>query len=91
LTTRWRGVYHSVRAKRDKGIRKEYVMEVIEAIRNRRSIRGFKPEPVPRKVLEELLDTCRWAPSAQNIQTWEIAVAGGNVMAEVKIRFEQMV
>ena len=64
-------------------------MEVIEAIRNRRSIRGFKPEPVPRKVLEQLLDTCRWAPSAQNIQTWEMAILGGKVMAEVKTRLEE--
>jgi nitroreductase len=63
-------------------------MEVIEAIRNRRSIRGFKPDPVPRKVLEELIDTCRWAPSAQNIQTWELAIVGGKVMAEVKARLE---
>ena len=63
-------------------------MEVIEAIRSRRSIRGFKPDPVPRKVLEELLDTCRWAPSAQNIQTWEMAILGGKVMAEVKARLE---
>jgi nitroreductase len=63
-------------------------MEVIEAIRSRRSIRGFKPDPVPRKVLEELLDTCRWAPSAQNTQTWELAIVGGKVMAELKARFE---
>jgi nitroreductase len=63
-------------------------MEVVEAIRNRRSIRGFKPEPVPKKVLEQLLDACRWAPSAQNIQTWEIAVLGGKVMADVRARFE---
>ena len=66
-------------------------MEVIEAIRSRRSIRGFKPDPVPRKVLEELLDTCRWAPSAQNIQTWEMAILGGKVMAEAKARLEAKV
>jgi len=66
-------------------------MEVIEAIRSRRSIRGFKPDPVPRKVLEELLDVCRWAPSAQNTQTWELAILGGKVMAEVKARCEEKV
>jgi nitroreductase len=36
-------------------------MEIIEAIRTRRSIRSYKPDPVPRKVFEELLDACRWA------------------------------
>ena len=66
-------------------------MEVREAIRNRRSIRGFKPDPVPRKVLEELLETCRWAPSSQNTQTWELAILGGKVIAELKSRLEEKV
>ena len=66
-------------------------MEVIEAIRSRRSIRGFKPDPVPREVLEELLETCRWAPSPRNMQTWELAILGGKVMAEVKARLEEKV
>jgi len=66
-------------------------MEVREAIRNRRSIRGFKPDPVPRKVLEELLETCRWAPSSQNTQTCELAILGGKVMAELKSRLEEKV
>lgn len=61
-------------------------MEVIEAIHTRRSIRSFKPEPVPREVLEELLDACRWAPSASNTQPWEFAILGGAVMEEVKAR-----
>ena len=61
-------------------------MEVIEAIRSRRSIRSFKPDPIPKKVLEELLDTCRWAPSGSNTQPWEIAVLGGEVIEEYKDR-----
>ena len=59
-------------------------MEVIEAIRSRRSIRSFKPDPVPREVLEELLDVCLWAPSASNTQPWEFAVLGGEKIEEVK-------
>ncbi|MFC2058508.1 nitroreductase [Chloroflexota bacterium] len=62
-------------------------MEIIETIRSRRSIRSFKPEPVPRKVLEELLDTCRWAPSASNTQPWEFAILGGRVIENIKARF----
>ena len=61
-------------------------MEIIEALRNRRSIRSFKPDPVPRKVLEELLDVCRWSPSGSNMQTWEFAILGGKVLEEVKAR-----
>lgn len=64
-------------------------MEVIEAIRSRRAIRSFKPDPVPRKVLEELLETCRWAPSTGNVQPWEFAILGGKVLEEVKARIEK--
>lgn len=66
-------------------------MEVIEAIRSRRSIRSFKPDPVPRMVLEELLETCRWAPSSSNTQPWEFAILGGKVMEEVKTRLREKV
>ncbi len=45
-------------------------MEVLEAIRSRRSIRRFKPDPVPERLLLEILDAGRWAPSGGNIQPW---------------------
>ncbi|MDO8567879.1 MAG: nitroreductase [Dehalococcoidales bacterium] len=64
-------------------------MEVIEAIQSRRSTRGFKSKPVPRKVLEEILETCRWVPSAQNTQSWELTVLGGEVMKKVKARLAE--
>lgn len=63
-------------------------MEVIEAIRNRRSIRSFKPDPVPRKILEELLDACRWAPSGGNVQPWHFAMLGGEALVRVTARLE---
>ena len=66
-------------------------MEIIEAIRSRRSIRSFKPTPVPKKVLEEVLDASRWAPSGSNTQPWEFAVLGGKVMEEVNARLIQKV
>jgi nitroreductase len=61
-------------------------MDVIEAIRIRRSIRVFKPDPVPRKVLEELLDVSRWAPSGGNVQPWYFEVVAGEALAKVKAR-----
>jgi nitroreductase len=39
-------------------------------IKNRRSIRQFKPDPIPRGMLEQLLEAMRWAPSAANQQPW---------------------
>ena len=61
-------------------------MEIIEAIRSRRSIRSFKTDPVPGEVLRDLMKVCRWAPSASNIQPWEFAVLGGKVIQEAKDR-----
>ncbi len=34
-------------------------MDVIEAIHARRSIRGYKTDPVPKKVLEEIIEACQ--------------------------------
>ena len=43
-------------------------------LRTRRSIRRFKPDPVPDAVLEEILSTAAFAPSAHNRQPWRFAV-----------------
>ncbi len=52
-------------------------MELEATIRERRSIRKFKPDPIPRTVLEDLLETARWAPSWGNTQPWEVTVITG--------------
>ena len=49
-------------------------MDVLEAIKGRRSIRKFTAQPVSRALLEELADAARWAPSAGNIQPWRFVV-----------------
>jgi len=64
-------------------------MELIQAVRTRRSIRGFKRDAVPKEVLEAIMDVCRWSPSWTNTQSWEFAIAGGTVMQELKSRMEK--
>jgi len=49
-------------------------MDVLEAIKSRRSIRAFKNQDVPAEIVEELIDAARWAPSAGNIQPWEFII-----------------
>jgi nitroreductase len=61
-------------------------VDVIEAIRIRRSIRVFRPDPVPRKVLQELLDVGRWAPSGGNVQPWYFEVLAGEMLAKATAR-----
>ena len=49
-------------------------MEVIEAIKTRRSIRKYKPTPVAEKAIELVLEAARWAPSWANSQCWRFIV-----------------
>ena len=49
-------------------------MEVFEAIRARRSVRSYRPDPVPDEVLTKLLESARMAPSAGNFQPWRFIV-----------------
>jgi nitroreductase len=59
-------------------------VDIIEAIYTRRSVRAFKPDPVPLEVLEAIMEATLQAPSWENTQPWEFAVVGGNVMRELK-------
>lgn len=43
-------------------------MELLEAVRSRRSVKKFLPTPVPKKLIEEALEAALWAPSGQNLQ-----------------------
>jgi len=49
-------------------------MDVIEAIKTRRSVRRFKPDAIPGDVMNEVLEAARWAPSWANTQCWEFVV-----------------
>jgi len=52
-------------------------MDVVQAIKERKSIRAFKSDPVPRRKVEEILKLAANAPSAINLQPWEFTVAVG--------------
>lgn len=54
-------------------------MHVLEAIKARKSIRAFKPDPVPKEVIEELLAIAQRAPSGTNTQPWHTYVCTGAV------------
>lgn len=58
-------------------------MDIMDTIRQRRSIRAFKQDPVPRKVLQEILETAVLSPSWGNTQPWEFVVAGGEVVQDL--------
>jgi len=49
-------------------------MDLLEAIKGRRSIREFKPDPVKDEDLKRILEAGRWAPSAGNCRPSEFVV-----------------
>lgn len=49
-------------------------MDLLEAIKTRRSIRKYTDKPVPFETLEYVLDAARWSPTGSNAQKWEFIV-----------------
>jgi nitroreductase len=52
-------------------------MDLLKAIQERRSVRAFKPDPVSKQTIEEILRLVTHAPSAINLQPWEFTVVMG--------------
>ena len=52
-------------------------MELRQAIAQRKSIRVFKPDPVPRELIKKVLAAGMLAPSSANMQPWDFVVLGG--------------
>jgi len=49
-------------------------MDILEAIKSRRSVRKYKPDPVDDQALEMVLDAARLAPSWANTQCWRFII-----------------
>ena len=49
-------------------------MDLMDAIKGRRSIRKYKPDLVPEEALQTVMEAVRWAPSWANTQCWEVIV-----------------
>ncbi len=58
-------------------------MEIKEAVKTRKSIRGYKEDPVPKEILKEIIELAVRAPSAMNVQPWEITVVAGDALKEI--------
>ena len=66
-------------------------MDVYEAVRTRRAVRGFTDQPVPREVLERVLSAAAHSPSGSNLQPWNSYVLTGAPLAELKKRASERV
>lgn len=59
-------------------------MKTSEAIKNRRTVRAFLPEPIPEEELREILEIVQWAPSNTNTQPWHLALVSGGALARLR-------
>ena len=64
-------------------------MELLESIRSRISIRGYKSTPIPKEILQEILEIATCTPSANNTQPWEFIVIGGKVLEDLNKALEE--
>lgn len=66
-------------------------MDVYEAVRSRRSVRGFLDRPVPAATLERVLGAALRAPSGGNLQPWQVYVVSGSRLDDLKSRVRRRV
>lgn len=59
-------------------------MEYDQLAVDRRSIRGYKPDPVPRDVIDDIINVARFAPSSMNTQPWHFHVITGDPLERIR-------
>jgi nitroreductase len=50
------------------------MVDAIEAIKTRRSVRSYGPDPVPTEIVEDIIDCARFAPTGRGEEPWEFVV-----------------
>ena len=65
-------------------------MEFETLVRSRKSVRGYKAVPVPRRIVEEILEVAKGAPSSMNSQPWHVHVLTGAPLERVRQRNTEM-
>lgn len=68
------------------GMQQTEKMTVLEAITTRRSVVQFKPDPVPRELIERMLNAAVWVPNHRLTEPWQFFVLGEGT----KRRFAQI-
>jgi len=66
-------------------------MNVTEAVLSRRSVRGFRPDPVSVEVLRRVLEKAQRAPSGGNVQPWNAHVLAGEPLARLVATVAQVI
>jgi nitroreductase len=59
-------------------------MDAEQAIRDRRTHKAFAPEPLPRQLIDDLLELARWAPNHHLTNPWRFRVLGPEALRRLK-------
>ena len=59
-------------------------MDFETLVRTRRSVRGYKTDPVPKKIIQEIIDIAKGAPSSMNTQPWNLYVVTGEPLDKIR-------
>jgi len=73
------------------GPQKPSEMSLADAIRSRRSVRGYLPDLVPDDELQQIFELAQWAPSNCNVQPWKVYVASGALRDRLSAEMQRRV
>lgn len=60
---------------------------LLELVKKRRSIRRFKPDPIPDEYVDKIIEAARWAPSGFNSQPWDFIVVKKQELKDSIVQF----
>ena len=55
-----------------------------KVVLGRRSIRGYKPDPVPKELIQEIIGLAMRSPSSMNVQPWNFYVISGEPLNRIR-------
>ncbi len=65
-------------------------MNVFDCVRTRRTIRHFKPDPIPEEVVRKIVQAARWSPSSSNSQPWHfVVISDPEVKGRIRVAAEE--
>jgi nitroreductase len=65
-------------------------VDVLEAIHTRRTIKAYRPDPVPRSLIEQVIEAAVWAPNHRLTEPWQFVVLQGAALERLAaLRREQ--
>lgn len=58
-------------------------MHILDHLKQRRTVRNFKPDAIPQETLNTIFEAAMWAPSHANAQPWQFVVVGPQARARL--------